>query len=118
MPAVMIRSWMSAIIAVTAILNSKRTETYRIVTTRNTTRASRARRETVPPHLEPIALVSTDGAPVACWMAALTLATSFWSRVSVWTRNRGGVSLVIWITWAAGPTTWRIWASVTGLTIW
>src|SRR5918995_1036235 len=91
-----------------------------VTTTRNTSRAMTALRETVLPHLEPMFSVETSlrSTPPSSARAVLILATSGWPSSSVWTITWTGSLSVTWTTSAAGPTARRTWASVTGRSGW
>ncbi len=97
-----------------AILNSKRSDTYTTTTTRKTTRANSALRETVPPHLEPTDSLETCSAPVTRPSLARTSATWSAESSSVWTTTCTGWSCSC-TTLATPPRASRTWASVTGL---
>src|SRR5918995_3282215 len=89
-------------------------------TTRNTSRATTALRETALPHLEPIESVETPlvSTPATSASPARILATSAGASSSVWTITWTGSSSVTWTTSAADPTASRTWASVTSVVGW
>src|SRR5918993_2143489 len=89
-------------------------------TTRNTSRATTARRETALPHLEPIESVETAlrSTPATSASSVLIRATSAGGSSSVWTITWTGSSSVTWTTSAARPTASRTWASVTSVVGW
>src|SRR5919198_3299339 len=91
-----------------------------VTTTRNTSRATRALRDTVLPHLEPIESVDTalPWVPATLARAARTRAISDWGRALVWTMTWTGVPSVTWMTSPTEPTASRTWASVTGWAGW
>src|SRR5215203_4217567 len=90
------------------------------ITTRNTSRATNALRETVLPHLEPMVSVETplDWTPASLASAARILVTWAGGSSSVWTITWTGSFSVTWTTSAAGPTASRTWASVTVVVGW
>jgi hypothetical protein len=89
-------------------------------TTRNTSRAITALRETALPHLEPMESVETAlrSTPASSASPVRILATSAGASSSVWTITWTGSSSVTWTTSAAGPTAARILASVTSVVGW